>query len=87
MQDYFVRDAWNASRSTRSNIPMWQHDLKETEQAGLGEVAKQTRGGETVAAFCQRRQLCVPHFYWWKERLGKPTATKFIEVKFRRGCR
>jgi hypothetical protein len=44
-------------------------------------VAEQARSGETVAAFCRSRRLCVPHFYWWKKRLGESAATKFVEVK------
>ncbi len=44
-------------------------------------VAGQARSGETVAAFCRRRGLCEPHFYWWKKRLGEAIGTKFVEVK------
>ncbi len=44
-------------------------------------VAGQARSGETVAAFCRKRRLCVPHFYWWKKRLGEAAATRFVEVK------
>ncbi len=44
-------------------------------------AAEQARSGETVAAFCRRRRLCVPHFYWWKKRLGEAAATRFVEVK------
>ncbi len=34
-----------------------------------------------LAAFCRKRRLCVPHFYWWKKRLGEAAATKFVDVK------
>lgn len=44
-------------------------------------VAEQARSGENVTAFCRKRRLCVPHFYWWKKRVGEATATKFVEVK------
>src|ERR1700687_3892238 len=44
-------------------------------------VSEQGRSGQTVAAFCRERQLCAPHFFWWKKRLGASAPTKFLEVK------
>ena len=46
-----------------------------------GLVAEQARSGQSVAAFCRERSLCVPHFYWWKRRLWDGKATKFVEVQ------
>jgi hypothetical protein len=46
-----------------------------------GLVAEQARSGQSVAAFCRERSLCVPHFYWWKKRLRDGKATKFVEVQ------
>jgi hypothetical protein len=34
-----------------------------------------------VAAFCRERKLCAPHFFWWKKRLRKNTAARFVEVQ------
>jgi hypothetical protein len=34
-----------------------------------------------VAAFCQDRKLCAPHFYWWKKRLRENTTAGFVEVR------
>ncbi len=34
-----------------------------------------------MTAYCRKRRLCVPHFYWWKKRVGEATATKFVEVR------
>jgi hypothetical protein len=46
-----------------------------------GLVSEQARSGQSVAAFCRYRSLCVPHFYWWKKRLRDGKATKFVEVQ------
>ena len=37
--------------------------------------------GQSVAAFCRERRLCIPHFYWWKKRLRESPTAKFVEVK------
>ena len=34
-----------------------------------------------MTAFCGERGLCRPYFYWWKKRLSKGKATKFLEVQ------
>ena len=36
-----------------------------------------------MAAFCQKRGLCAPHFYSWKKRLNESGAgyQPFVEVK------
>ena len=44
-------------------------------------MSEQARSGQSVAAFCRERSLCVPHFYWWKKRLRENTAMKFVEVQ------
>ncbi len=44
-------------------------------------VSEQGRSGQTVAAFCRERKLCVSHFFWWKKRLRARAAAKFLEVK------
>ena len=50
-------------------------------------VSEQGRSAQSVAAFCRERRLCVPHFYWWKKRLGERSgaksdgASRFVEVK------
>jgi hypothetical protein len=44
-------------------------------------VSEQGRSGQTVAAFCRERKLCVSHFFWWKKRLGASAWEKFLEVK------
>jgi len=50
-------------------------------------VSEQGRSARSVAAFCRERRLCVPHFYWWKKRLGESSgaksdgASRFVEVK------
>ena len=46
-----------------------------------GLVSEQGRSGQSVAAFCRERDLCAPHFFWWKKRLRASTATKFVEVQ------
>ena len=55
-------------------------------------VSEQGRSGESVAAFCRERQLCAPHFFWWKKRLGAAAGSearrtpmrRFVEVKLAR---
>src|SRR5579885_126025 len=50
-------------------------------------VSEQGRSAQNVAAFCREHRLCVPHFYWWKKRLGESSgakwdgASRFVEVK------
>ena len=44
-------------------------------------ISEQMRSGKSVAAFCQERKLCAPHFYWWKKRLRENTAARFVEVQ------
>ncbi len=44
-------------------------------------ISEQGRSGQTVAAFCRVRKLCVPHFFWWKKRLRVPAPAEFLEVK------
>ena len=44
-------------------------------------VSEQGRSGQTVAAFCRERKLCVSHFFWWKKQLGASALGKFLEVK------
>jgi len=50
-------------------------------------VSEQRQSAQSVAAFCRERRLCVPHFYWWKKRLGESSgaksdcASRFVEVK------
>ena len=50
-------------------------------------VSEQGRSARSVAAFCREHRLCVPHFYWWKKRLGESSgaksdgASRFVEVK------
>lgn len=44
-------------------------------------VSEQARSGQSVAAFCRERELCAPHFYWWKKRLRENAPAKFVEVK------
>ena len=53
-------------------------------------VSEQVRSGQSVAAFCDERRLCAPHFFAWKKRLreaGTPRqpegneAAQFVEVK------
>jgi predicted transcriptional regulator len=34
-----------------------------------------------MAAFCRKRGLSAPQFYWWRKRLGQVAARKFVEVK------
>lgn len=46
-----------------------------------GLISEQARSGQTVAAFCPERNLCAPHFYWWKKRLRESQAAKFVEVQ------
>jgi hypothetical protein len=46
-----------------------------------GLVSEQAGSGQSVAVFCRGRNLCAPHFYWWKKRLRESTATKFAEVQ------
>ncbi len=49
-------------------------------------VSEQGRSARSVAAFCREHRLCVPHFYWWKKRLGESSGAKsdgashFVEV-------
>jgi len=38
-------------------------------------ISEQARSGQSVAAFCRERDLCAPHFFWWKRRLRASTAT------------
>jgi hypothetical protein len=45
-----------------------------------GLVSEQARSGQSVAEFCRERDLCAPHFFWWKKRLRESTTTKFVEV-------
>lgn len=46
-------------------------------------VTQQAKSGDSVAAFCQKRGLCAPHFYSWKKRLNESGAGHhpFVEVK------
>ena len=46
-------------------------------------ITQQAKSGESVAAFCQKRRLCAPHFYSWKRRLNESEARcpPFVEVK------
>ena len=53
-------------------------------------VTEQVGSGQSVAAFCQERRLCAPHFFAWKKRLREAAtrrqaqggeATQFVEVK------
>jgi hypothetical protein len=46
-----------------------------------GLVSEQTRSGQSVAEFCRGRNLCAPHFYWWKKRLRENVTKKFVEVQ------
>lgn len=46
-----------------------------------GLISEQARNGQSVAAFCRERNLCAPHFFWWKKRLRKRTAARFVEVQ------
>lgn len=34
------------------------------------EVERWQRSGESIRAFCARRGLSEPSFYWWRRRLG-----------------
>ena len=54
---------------------------KEAWAKWRGLVSEQARSGQSVAAFCRERSLCVPHFYWWKKRLREGSTTKFVEVR------
>jgi hypothetical protein len=60
---------------------------KEAWKKWRGLVSEQARSGQSVAAFCRERNLCAPHFYWWKKRLRESAATKpacagrFVEVQ------
>src|SRR5215467_13423964 len=44
-------------------------------------VSEQASSGQSVAAYCRERKLCAPHFYWWKKRLRKRTAARFVKVQ------
>ena len=53
-------------------------------------VTEQVGSGRRVAAFCQERRLCAPHFFAWKKRLREAAtrrqaqggeAAQFMEVK------
>jgi hypothetical protein len=54
---------------------------KQARRKWQGLVSAQGRSGQTVAAFCRKRKLCAPHFFWWKKRLGASGAETFVEVK------
>jgi hypothetical protein len=43
-------------------------------------ISEQMRSGKSVAAFCREQKLRASHFYWWKKRLRKGVAAKFLEV-------
>jgi hypothetical protein len=47
-----------------------------------GLVSAQGQSGQSVAAFCRKRQLRASHFYWWKKRLRASPESKFVEVKW-----
>jgi len=34
------------------------------------EIERCQRSGESIRAFCARRGLSEPSFYWWRRRLG-----------------
>ena len=54
---------------------------KQARRKWQGLLAEQGRSGQSVAAFCRERKLCVSHFFWWRKRLGASGVVKFLEVK------
>ncbi len=44
-------------------------------------VAEQKRNGQSVAAFCRERGVCVPQFYAWKKRLAEEASAAFVAVQ------
>jgi hypothetical protein len=44
-------------------------------------ISEQMRSGKSVVAFCRERELCAPHFYWWKKRQREDTTARFVEVQ------
>ena len=55
---------------------------KNTWKKWQGLVSEQARSGQSVAAYCRERNLCAPHFFWWKRRLRKSkAAARFVEVQ------
>jgi len=44
-------------------------------------VAEQEQSGQSVAAFCQNRELAQSQFTYWKRRLREAAKAPFVEVQ------
>jgi ATP-dependent helicase YprA (DUF1998 family) len=44
-------------------------------------VAEQEQSGQSVAAFCQNRELAQSQLTYWKRRLREPAKAPFVEVQ------
>jgi transposase-like protein len=44
-------------------------------------VAEQEQSGQSVAAFCQNRELVQSQLIYWKRRLREATGAPFVEVQ------
>ena len=47
-------------------------------------VAEQEQSGESVAAFCQTRELVQSQLIYWKRRLREVERASFVEVQLAR---
>ena len=65
---------------------MQRERISQARRKWQGLLSEQGRSGQSVAAFCRERQLCAPHFFWWKKRLSPSVAAKFLEVKLAAGA-
>jgi hypothetical protein len=60
---------------------MTQRRRKNAWTKWCGLISEQARSGQTITAFCRERNLCAPHFFWWKRRLREDRAARFVEVQ------
>ncbi len=50
--------------------------LDRKRQRWQREIDRWQRSGESIRAFCIRRGLSEPSFYWWRRRLGATSAPR-----------
>lgn len=62
-----------------------RNDAATTKQKRMEKVpglaTEEARNGQSVVAVCREQNLCAPHFFWWKKRLRKSMAVRFLEVQ------
>lgn len=51
-----------------------------TEREARMVLSKAADSGLSLAAFARKHGLCAQRLYWWRDRVGRPSAARLVPV-------